>query len=85
MSDLNVSTLPKEVQEWVKSRLAKGRFQSLRDYFVHLVERERSEEKLDLLLLEGLHSGDPIDVNDAFWAELRKDADALIAKHKKRA
>jgi antitoxin ParD1/3/4 len=40
--------------------------------------------KLNALILEGLNSGDPIEVNDEFWRELRRDLLRKVRKKKRR-
>jgi hypothetical protein len=35
---------------------------------------------LDILLLEGLNSGEPLPASPAFWAELKRDALAKLGK-----
>jgi antitoxin ParD1/3/4 len=43
-------------------------------------QKRRAQERLDLLLLEGLDSGEPLPATPAFWAELKRDARANLAK-----
>jgi Arc/MetJ-type ribon-helix-helix transcriptional regulator len=42
---------------------------------------EGSAEELNQLLMEGLNSGDPIEVDDAFWQELKIKTDKMIDEH----
>jgi len=35
--------------------------------------KRRAQEKLEALLLEGLNSGEPVEVNEGFWKEMRQE------------
>jgi putative addiction module CopG family antidote len=42
---------------------------------------EGTQEELEALLLEGLHSGEPVEANDDCWNRLRSETDLMIAEH----
>jgi hypothetical protein len=44
---------------------------------------EGTRDKIDQALIEGLESGDPVEVNEAFWKQLRLDVQTDIKKAKK--
>jgi antitoxin ParD1/3/4 len=46
-------------------------------------QQRKAKEKFATLLLEGLNSGDPIPVDDKFWADLKKEALAKLGCRKK--
>lgn len=42
---------------------------------------EGTQQELEALLLEGLTSGEPVEVNEAFWMRLTKETDQMIIEH----
>jgi len=42
---------------------------------------EGSQEELEALLLEGLHSGEPVEADEAFWNRLRAETSRMAAEH----
>ena len=57
-------------------RLTEGRFRSTSEYFRYLVredQKRRTNERLETLLLEGLVSGEPVDVTDKYIQKKRAD------------
>ena len=82
--------MPEEMRAYVEERIRTGQFGNASEYFRHLVREDAkraAEERLTQLLLEGINSGDPIPVNDAWWAQRREELieRAHAAKRKKRA
>jgi hypothetical protein len=47
--------------------------------------KQKERDKLDALLLDGLHSGDPIPVDARFWSDLKRDALKIAKGRAKRA
>jgi Arc/MetJ-type ribon-helix-helix transcriptional regulator len=45
---------------------------------------EGTKQELEELLLEGLHSGEPVDVDENFWNRLRAETDGIAAEYQKR-
>lgn len=45
---------------------------------------EGTQEELEALLMEGLSSGDAIEVDEAFWNRLRAETDQMVAEHRMR-
>ncbi|MCC7141975.1 MAG: type II toxin-antitoxin system ParD family antitoxin [Candidatus Eisenbacteria bacterium] len=75
MTSLNIS-LPESLREWIDTVVASGGYGNASEYLRELIrddQKRREEERLEKLLLEGLDSGDPIEVTPEFWAKLRKD------------
>jgi antitoxin ParD1/3/4 len=61
MATMNIS-LPDNVKEFVESQIAEGGFSTADEYFLELVkedQKRKAEAKLEVLLLEGLDSGEP--------------------------
>lgn len=44
---------------------------------------EGTPGELELLLLEGLHSGEAAEADDAFWQRIAVSTDAMLAEHRK--
>ena len=68
--------LPAEAQSFVEEQVASGRFTSPGDFVTNLVEQARlhaAHERVEKLLLEGLDSGEPIEVDRDWW--LKKAAE----------
>ena len=62
--------LPESMQTFVQKRVAEGGFGGVREYVLDLIradQQRRHEERIDELLLQGLASGEPIEVDAAYW------------------
>jgi antitoxin ParD1/3/4 len=72
MTSMNVS-LPEALRAFVTER-AQGRFGSESEHIRELIhgdQRRAAQEKLEAKLLEGLDSGDPIEVTPEYWEQKR--------------
>lgn len=81
---MNIS-LPEAMREYVESQVAQGCFSSTSEYFRALVrddQKRKNQERLEALLLEGLDSGEPIEVTHE-WLEKKRQE--LRARHAKKA
>ncbi|MGH7783695.1 MAG: type II toxin-antitoxin system ParD family antitoxin, partial [Candidatus Binatia bacterium] len=59
-------SLPEPMREFIESEVAKGDYGSASELFREMVrdrQKRNAQERLEMLLLEGLESGDPIAVN----------------------
>jgi Arc/MetJ-type ribon-helix-helix transcriptional regulator len=45
---------------------------------------EGSHEELDVLLREGLSSGEAVEADEAFWKRLRAQTDQMVTEHQAR-
>jgi antitoxin ParD1/3/4 len=82
METINVS-LPDSLKAFVETQVAEGGYSSASEYIRDLIradQKRKAEEKLEALLLEGLNSGEPIEVTEAFWNEKRRQ---LLERHRK--
>jgi antitoxin ParD1/3/4 len=71
MATLNIS-LAEALHEFVKRQVAEGGYGDASEYFHQLLreeEKKKAREKVEAMLLEGLNSGEPIEVNDQYWQE----------------
>ena len=78
-TSLNVS-LPKSLKEHVEQE---GGYSTPSEYVRALLREDRkqkAEQKLEALLLMGVHSGDPIAADSAYW---KKKQRKLAERHRK--
>ena len=76
MGTMNIS-LPEPMKEFVEDEVSKGHYSSASEYVRFLLREEqkrRAQEKLEALLLEGLESGDPIELTNNEKAKIRDEA-----------
>lgn len=72
MATLNIS-IPDNMKEWISSQIETGNYTSASDYLRDLVRIDQKEKQgLDNLLLEGLHSGEPITPNANYWTDKKE-------------
>ncbi len=73
MSTLNVS-LPDSMRAFIDQIVANGGYSTASEYIRELVRRDQKravEARLEDLLLEGLDSGEPVEISDA-WLQKKK-------------
>jgi antitoxin ParD1/3/4 len=83
MTSMNVS-LPEDLKHYVESQTKSG-YSTPSEYVRELIradQKRRAQEKLDTLLLEGLHSGNSIAVDADFWKDLKQEALAKLKARK---
>ncbi len=67
MTTLNIS-LPDNLREWIDVRVKKGDYGSASDYMRDLIRIDKKKHvNLDEFLLEGMDSGEALEVSPAFW------------------
>jgi len=86
---VNVSITP-ELNAFLQSRVQSGRYQTTSEVVreaLRLLERhereredQEAEEELEALALEGLHSGDPIEVGPGYWEEKHRRLQERLKK-----
>ncbi|AFY93637.1 ribbon-helix-helix domain-containing protein [Chamaesiphon minutus] len=64
-------SIPEDLQTFIESQTVKNGFPSTDHYLRNLLDRERERERLEGMLIEGLESGEPIEVNDDWWEQKR--------------
>ena len=75
MQSVNIS-LPESLKQFVDGQIAAGRYSSASEYVRELIrgdEKGKAEERLEALLLEGLH-GEESELTRADWQGIRKEA-----------
>ena len=73
MTTTNIS-LPDELQAFVDEQVVKGGYSTTSEYIRHLIlqDQERTaKEQLEAMLIEGLDSGEAVEVNDEWWEQKR--------------
>lgn len=83
MTSLNIS-LPSSLKEYVENQVQQSGFSTPSEYIRTLVrddQKRRAEQKLEALLLEGLNSGEPIEITPEYWERKRTE---LIERHKRK-
>jgi len=82
MTSLNIS-LPSSVKDFVEAQVQSSGFSTPSEYIRNLVrddQKRRAEERLEALLLEGLNSGEPIEITPEYWEKKRTQ---LMERHNK--
>lgn len=75
LTAMNIS-LPEELKEYVEQQTKSG--YSTPSELIREDQKRRARERLDVLLLEGLDSGDPLPATPEFWSALKREALAKL-------
>ncbi|MEL6441837.1 MAG: type II toxin-antitoxin system ParD family antitoxin [Cyanobacteria bacterium J06621_8] len=73
MTTLNIS-LPESMREFIDRQIDSGGYSTASEYIRHLIrlDQEKAEKKqIEKLLLEGLKSGEPVEITDDWWSQKR--------------
>jgi antitoxin ParD1/3/4 len=74
-------SLPESLIESAKIQAEEGQYGNVSDYVRSLIRkdvRQREEDKLERMLLEGVRSGRGIEVGSTEWKEFRKELAAGV-------
>jgi len=85
METLNFS-LPEELKRWVEAQVTSGGYGNTSEYIRELIRLDRkrkAEERLEKLLIEGLDSGEPIEVTPEYWERKRRKLVARVQEMRK--
>ena len=81
---MNVS-LPDTLRDYIELQVKTRGYGSSSEYIRELVrqdQKQKAQEQLETLLLEGLNSGEPQPMSDRDWAEIRQAVrDKLHQQH----
>lgn len=75
MTTLNIS-LPESMREFIDQQIQSGGYSTASEYIRHLIriDQEKAEKKqIEKLLLEGLNSGEAVEINDDWWSQKRTE------------
>ncbi|MCA6622008.1 MAG: type II toxin-antitoxin system ParD family antitoxin [Pseudanabaena sp. M165S2SP1A06QC] len=73
MTTVNIS-IPDSMKVFIDEQVAKGGYSTTSEYIRQLLRQEAervAQARLETLLLEGLDSGEPIEINDDWWQQKR--------------
>jgi antitoxin ParD1/3/4 len=76
MQTMNIS-LPDQLKEFVDEQVDSGRYSTVSEYVRDLIridEKRKMQEKLELLLMEGIQSSEPTEMTRQDWDEIRREA-----------
>ena len=74
MTTMNIS-LPDNIKGFVDSQVQTGGYSTSSEYIRELIrqdQRKKLEQRLSLLLLEGMQSGEPVAADAAYWNAKRQ-------------
>ncbi|WP_158811417.1 type II toxin-antitoxin system ParD family antitoxin [Beijerinckia sp. L45] len=84
MATVTIS-LAESLKQFVESQRAAKGHGDISDYIRSLLraaQAKQRDDRLEGLLLESLASGDAAPIDEAFWSDLRSEADGLMNMHK---
>lgn len=87
MKTMNIS-LPDEMRAFVEEQLESGGYSTASEYIRELIrtaQKEKARARLEALLLEGLDSGEPIEVTPQFWEARRDELRRRVEKRTKKS
>ncbi|MDM9379721.1 type II toxin-antitoxin system ParD family antitoxin [Chlorogloeopsis sp. ULAP01] len=73
MNSINIS-LSESMKAFVEEQVAKGGYGSVSEYLQELIsqdQKRKAQEYVEELLIEGLESGEAIEVSDEWWEQKR--------------
>jgi antitoxin ParD1/3/4 len=74
MKSMNIS-LPDNMRAYVEEQVAQGGYSSTSEYFRELVrqdQKQKANERLQTMLLEGLNSGNATEMTTQDWEDIRQ-------------
>ena len=83
---MNIS-LPDRLKEFVDNQVGSGRYSSVSEYVRDLIrddEKRKAQEKLEAMLMDGIHSGEPTEMKRQDWADIRQEALKRLEARKSR-
>ena len=84
MKSINIS-LSDAMRTYIEEKVATGGYSSVSEYFRELVrqdQKRQAAERLEVMLLENLNSGNATEMTPDDWEDIRQAVRERIAKHK---
>lgn len=81
LTSLNIS-LPRPQREFVEAEAARSGCTTASEYvrrLIHEAQKRAAQEELERKLLQGLDSGDPIEITPEYWERKRRE---LVERHR---
>jgi antitoxin ParD1/3/4 len=75
MTTLNIS-LPETLREFIETQSTQDGYSTPSEYICALVkeaQKQKAREKVEDLLLEGLNSGEPVEMTAQEWSDIRRE------------
>jgi len=85
MTTVTIS-LPESLRTFIDKQIKSKGFGNVSEYFRTLIRKAQEQEadaKLEALLIEGLDSGEDVELTRGFWKDLKSEAAHLLRKHRK--
>jgi antitoxin ParD1/3/4 len=82
MNTMNVA-IPEALKEFVQKQVSDGGYSSVSEYIRELIradQRRRLEERVDALLIEGLGSGEALEMTPDYWESKKRRLAERISK-----
>jgi antitoxin ParD1/3/4 len=82
METMNIA-LPESMKAFVQQRVSEAGYSSVSEYVRELIrsdQKHRQEERIDALLLEGLDSGELIEVTKEYWEAKKRKLSARLSQ-----
>ena len=79
---MNIS-LPDSMRAYIEEQVASGSYSTVSEYFRELVrqdQKQKAQERLEVLLLEGLDSGTATPMNAEDWENIRQSVREQVVK-----
>lgn len=76
METMNIS-LPEPMKKFIEEEVSKGGYSTVSEYIRAVLREEqkrKAQEKLEVLLLEGLESGQPAEMTKEYLDQIRREA-----------
>ena len=83
LTTLNIS-LPRRQREFVETQAARSGCTTTSEYvrrLIHDAQKRAEQEDLERKLIEGLESGDPIEITPEYWERKRRE---LVERHSRK-
>ncbi|MBW4612650.1 MAG: type II toxin-antitoxin system ParD family antitoxin [Desmonostoc vinosum HA7617-LM4] len=75
MTSIDIA-LPESMKAFVDEQVIKGGYGSVSEYLQELIsqdQKRKAQEHIEELLIEGIESGEAIEINDEWWHKKRTD------------
>ena len=82
MKSMNIS-LPDTMRTYIEEQVDQGAYSSVSEYFRELVrqdQKQKANERLQTILLEGLNSGNATEMTAQDWEDIRQTVSERINK-----
>lgn len=80
MTSINIS-LPETMREYVDRQVESGGYSTASEFIRQLIrndQKRQADQRLQAALLEGLDSGEPIEITDEWWSRKRAELTAKL-------